>query len=178
MKSRIQLIAVGLMVAVAAFVVGISFGLPNMTGVVAQEEPNIDPETGDQLGDNDYVITPSPPFDDAELVIRVTIPTEVPVKAPGMYFSTSTDAARSVSVSGRYFYHHLLDRYYEVPPDVELVDITYGFISCLEPCGRPPFFQFRRGESIVLIDAHGQVWDDMEGGDASVFPFFTQESSE
>ena len=79
--------------------------------------------------------------------------------------------------SGNFLYLPLIDRYFSLPDDVELIkNVTFG--SCIpgKPCPVFPFLVYRRGDAIIGIDQMGDVFDHIgENADASAFPFFTGE---
>ena len=91
----------------------------------------------------------------------------------------STAGSSTKSAADNYLYLPAIDRYYSLPEDVKLVrDIEFGTCIPETRCPVFPFLIYQRGEARIAIDQVGEIFEDVEGGDASAFPFFTGEEGQ
>ena len=156
-------VGIGLMVVAAAFAVGLAFGLFGFGGILAQEgEPK-----STRFVDAEHPIPASEMNPVTVEVIEEVVTYEC--KEP------ATDAGSPViPESGDYLFLPRVCRYYSLPDDVERVGrITFGTCNFADDCPVNPSYIYQRGEARILIDQEGRLFDGMEGGDASAFPFFT-----
>ena len=169
--DRWKLVVGAVAVVAIAFVLGAAFGIPGMSGIMAQEE-------ADSELNFDLVvtpITPHPTWDLTQQPIRVEDTSGTPYVVETVAPATNVGTTRQPR-SGRFLYLPKVGRYYSLPDDVELVS-TLGIYSCYdEDCPIAPVRVYRRGKAMIAIDAVGNIFDELEGGqgDASAFPFFTE----
>ncbi len=176
MRSR-WLVAVAAVVLVA-FIAGLAFGLSGADRTVAQEGST-------DLPYPDKVATPDGPVPTMDLTKYPIIAEKEPYTAPVEQMEAKSDAGSSTKpATGNYLYLPLIDRYYNLPDDVKRVDKIH-FMTCDSEtrCPVTPFLTYQRGEAIIGIDQMGEVFEDIvfehiEGGDASAFPFFTSEEDQ
>ena len=182
MRSR-WLVAVAAIV-VAAFIIGLAFGLSGADRTVAQEGST-------DLPYPDLVATPDGPVPTVDRTKRPLIFEREPSNAlverveitseEGM--ETDSDPGSSAKpTTGNYLYLPDIDRYYILPDDVEFdTMIQFGTCVPLAPETRCPVFPllfYQRGEARIAIDQVGEIFEDIEGGDASAFPFFAGEENQ
>lgn len=167
-------------VVFVAFVAGLAFGLSGADRTAAQEGSTDLPPPPPHL-----VATPDGPVPTMDLTKYPIIAEKDPYTAPVERMEPKSDAGSSTKpATGNYLYLPLIDRYYSLPDDVKRVD-KIEFISCDSEtrCPVAPFLIYQRGEAIIGIDGMGEifediVFEDIKGGDASAFPFFTGEETE
>ena len=163
---------VGGVLILAAFALGVALG---------------NPETGDSQEHSD----PQVVIDHMEMIATPVIPyptidlTRNPIRVENVYgpvvvqptVAAATDAGTTTKpLSGKYLYLPRVGRYYSLPDDVELIDrIDLGSCnSAAAPvCPIMPLYTYQRGDAKISIDSIGRTFDDIPGGDASAFPFFT-----
>lgn len=153
---------------------------PFFTGKEEQEEgPGAD-RTAAQEGSTDLpypdkVVTPVGGVPTVDRTKRPLIFETIPYTPAVGYMEAKTTAGSSTKpTTGNYLYLPAIDRYFSLPDNVKRVEkITLG--SCIPetPCPVFPFLIYQRGEARIGIDQVGQVFEDVENGDASAFPFFT-----
>ncbi len=167
-RSR-WLVGVAIVVLIA-FIAGLAFGLSGTDRTIAQEGSTDLPPPPPHL-----VATPDGPVPTVDRTKRPLIFETVPYTPPVGYMEAKSDAGSSAKpATGNYLYLWSIDRYYSLPDDVKLVD-RIDFMTC-DPetrCPVAPFRIYQRGEARIGIDQLGEIFDDIEGGDASAFPFFT-----
>ena len=167
-RSR-WLVAVAAVVLVA-FIAGLAFGLSGADRTVAQEGST-------DLPYPDKVATPDGPVPTMDLTKYPIIAEKEPYTAPVERMEAKSDAGSSTKpATGNYLYLPLIDRYYNLPDDVELVrTLQLGSCDSETRCPVFPILFYQRGEARIAIDQVGEVFEEIEGGggDASAFPFFT-----
>ena len=167
-RSR-WLVAVAAVVLVA-FIAGLAFGLSGADRTVAQEGST-------DLPYPDKVATPDGPVPTMDLTKYPIIAEKEPYTAPVERMEAKSDAGSSTKpATGNYLYLPLIDRYYNLPDDVELVrTLQLGSCDSETRCPVFPVLFYQRGEARIAIDQVGEVFEEIEGGggDASAFPFFT-----
>ena len=175
MRSR-WLVAVAAVVLVA-FIAGLAFGLSGADRTVAQEGST-------DLPYPDKVATPDGPVPTMDLTKYPIIAEKEPYTAPVEQMEAKSDAGSSTKpATGNYLYLWDIDRYYSLPDDVKF-DTMIDFGTCVPltpeelPCPVFPLLFYQRGEARIAIDQVGQIFEDIEGGDASAFPFFTREEEQ
>ena len=175
-------LAVGIVVVLIAFTAGVLSATFGWDGVMAQEAERTDPEINTEP--SAPPVTPFPP----EVLKLYPVTTiieheEVPAAGPsGQSFIGQAADTTSPPESGKYLHLPLIGRYYSLPDDVVLEKtITFGYCVVYQPgvrCPEYPLYIFQRGDARVAIDSVGDVFEDVENGDASAFPFFTGENSD
>ena len=167
-RSR-WLVAVAAVVLVA-FIAGLAFGLSGADRTVAQEGST-------DLPYPDKVATPDGPVPTMDLTKYPIIAEKEPYTAPVERMEAKSDAGSSTKpATGNYLYLPLIDRYYNLPDDVELVrTLQLGSCDSETRCPVFPVLFYQRGEARIAIDQVGEVFEEIKGGggDASAFPFFT-----
>ncbi len=169
MRSR-WLVAVAAVVLVA-FIIGLAFGLSGADRTIAQDGST-------DLPYPDKVATPDGPVPTMDLtkypIIAEYLPGPVAVQRMETDSAASDAGSSTKPATGNYLYLPLIDRYYSLPDDVKRIQ-SIEFMSC-DPetrCPVTPFLIYQRGKARIGIDQVGEVFEDVEGGDASAFPFFT-----
>ena len=175
-------------VVLVAFTAGLAFGLSGADRTVAQEGST-------DLPYPELVATPDGPVPTVDRTKRPLIferePSNDYVEWMGTMSveqteadSTTSDGGSSTkSVTVNYLYLRDIDRYYILPDDVKF-DKMIDFGTCVPltpeelPCPVFPLLFYQRGEARIAIDQVGQIFEDIEGGDASAFPFFTSEEDQ
>ncbi len=184
-RSR-WLVAVAAFVLVA-FIAGLAFGLSGTDRTIAQEGSTDLPPPPPHL-----VATPDGPVPTVDRTKRPLIFEREPSNAhmermeaaSKEAMETDSDAGSSTkTTTGNYLYLWDIDRYYSLPDDVKF-DTMIDFGTCVPltpeelPCPVFPLLFYQRGEARIAIDQVGQIFEDIEGGDASAFPFFTREEDQ
>ena len=91
----------------------------------------------------------------------------------------TTAGSSTKPATGNYLYLPDIDRYFSLPDDVKRVKkIHFGTCNSETRCPVFPFLIYQRGEARIGIDQVGEVFETVENGDASAFPFFTGEEDE
>ena len=175
-RKRWLIAAVAVIVS-AAFIAGMYFSFSETDRMVAQERST-------DLPPPDLIVTPVVPVPTMDLT-KYPIKIEyVPSSGPPMErMEAKTDAGSSTKpATGNYLYLPMIERYFSLPDDVkrirriELATCVPGMY--VARCPVYPLFYYQRGESRIAIDSVGQVFEDIESGDASAFPFFTGKEDE
>ena len=173
-------LAVGVVVVLIAFTAGVLSATFGWDGVMAQEAERTDPEINTEPS-----APPLTPFPSEVLKLYpvTTIIEHEAVPPAGLSGQSSSGSAGTIPPpeSGKYLHLPSIGRYYSLPDDVVLEKtIMFGYCG-YQPgvrCSQYPLYIFRRGDARVAIDSVGDVFEDVENGDASAFPFFTGESSD
>ena len=160
-------------VVLVAFIAGLAFGLTGADQTVAQEGST-------DLPYPDKVATPDGPIPTIDLTKYPIIAETEPYTAPVERMEPKSDAGSSTKpATGNYLYLPAIDRYYTLPDDVKRVKkIHFGTCNSETRCPVFPFLIYQRGEARIGIDQVGEVFETVENGDASAFPFFTGEEDE
>ena len=174
-RKRWLIAAVAVIVS-AAFIAGVYFGLSGTDRMVAQERST-------DLPPPDLIVTPVVPVPTMDLTkypIKIEyVPSSGP---PAERIEAKTDAGSTTKpATGNYLYLPMIDRYFSLPDDVEQVDRVIEGICIYEPYSRCPVFPlliYQKGEAFIGIDQVGRIYEDVEGGDASAFLFFTGEEEQ
>ena len=168
-------LAVGAGVVIVAFAVGFAFGMFDSGGVLAQERSPVSPKS---ITDGQTVVITDDTIPDSMInqvqvhIIKEEISVDLLEPATNVGSTVKTE-------TGDYLYLPMIDRYYSLPADVELVKrIDFGTCNLFSPrCPVMPLYIFQRGEAKVSIDSVGYV-SGLDEGDAATFWFFTGAEAE
>ena len=165
---------VGGVFILAAFALGVVLGNPGTGDSQEHSNPQV------VIDHMEMLVTPVIPYPTIDLT-RNPIQVEkvsVPVTPPPTFPPYHTNAGSVTMPEGRHLFLPLIRRYYSLPDDVELVDtIDIGSCSPAYPaCPITPMYTYQRGNARISIDSTGRTFDNLPGGDASAFPFFTGEN--